>query len=93
MGLEDRELLPVLEGDSPFDREEVEDTEVVVLAERVVLGVVEGVPLPLCVAVPVGVGVAPSLPVAEGLTPATLKEDEVGVADRASTVTLRLGLL
>jgi hypothetical protein len=87
-GVEDaeKETLPDLLGETPWVREGVGDAEMVELAERVVLGVTEAVPLPLCVPVLVGEGVGVgggvTLPVFEllavllGLTP--LVKEEVG---------------
>ena len=67
MGLEDRELLPVLEADSPVEIEAVADTVSVLLPLNVEEGVLEAVPVPLEVEVPldVGVGVAGGVEEAE----------------------------
>jgi hypothetical protein len=67
VGLEDRELLPVLEADSPVEIEAVADTVSVLLPLNVEEGVLEAVPVPLEVEVPldVGVGVAGGVEEAE----------------------------
>ena len=55
--LEDRELLPVLEAESPFEMEAVGDTVIVLLPLKVVEGEIDAVPVPLEVEVPLEVGV------------------------------------
>ena len=67
MGLLERELLAVLDAESPVEMEAVGDTERVLLPLSVEEGVMEAVPVPegVGVAVEVGLGVERGVPLLE----------------------------
>ena len=85
------ELLAVLLGLTPLVKDEVGDEEIVVLCDTVVLGVREGVPLPVLLEDGVGVPVELSLPLLLGVAPVV--NEEVGLGEMVEVLEGRVDVV